>query len=92
MRAVGRFPHPLRSSAEPLCSIAGMQSSGWNFLAAVLFLGVGIYILLTGQTDWWSIVTIVVALSGSLVYFVRGFRARRRLKTPSRGDSGQSGP
>ncbi|MEV4775833.1 hypothetical protein [Microbacterium sp. LWH12-1.2] len=69
-----------------------MQSSGWNFLAAVLFLGVGIYILLTGQTDWWSIVTIVVALSGSLVYFVRGIAERRRLKTPSRGDSGQSGP
>ncbi|WP_341978121.1 hypothetical protein LTA6_002041 [Microbacterium sp. LTA6] len=68
-----------------------MQSSGWTFLAAVLFLGVGIYILLTGQTDWWSIVTIVVALAGSLVYFVRGIIEHRRRKTPSKGASGESG-
>ena len=60
-----------------------MQSSGWAFLAAVLFLGIGIYMLLTASHEWWSILSILVVFAGSVTFFARGALEYKRAKSLS---------
>lgn len=60
---------------------AQMDESGFWFLGGASSLGASMLILPTVQPEWWSILTVVVTVTGAAAMFIRGaadWRAARR--------------
>lgn len=72
-------PEVCPSSCESYA--ARMDESGYWFLGGASSLAAFMLTLSTAQSEWWSILTIVVTFAGAAVMFTRGaldWRAARR--------------